>query len=85
MTVMISRGFWVNISNWTISRILHGLEFQAPVNTFEIDFHMEEMWKIKRKQISTKDKLIHFQWISGLIMSDQEKISWVVRGPGTTL
>lgn len=42
LSVLI-RGVRVNISTQTISRFLHGLDFQLPANTAEIDHHMDEM------------------------------------------
>lgn len=44
----------VNISLRTNSRFLHGLDFKLPVNTRKIDYLMEKMQKLKRKQIGSK-------------------------------
>lgn len=44
----------------------------------EIDFGIEDIRKITRKQIDIRDKLIQFWWMVGLINYDREKASWVV-------
>lgn len=39
---------WVNISLRTISRFLYRPDFQPSVNTTEIEYCMDEMWKITK-------------------------------------
>lgn len=64
---MIIKGVRVDISTQTISRFLHGLDFQLPTNTVEMDYPMDEMQKVKTKQNNLEDKLTHFLWMDDII------------------
>lgn len=70
----------VNISPLTISSFLNGPAYQPLVNTEEIDCRIEEKWKVKKKQMGSKDKIRHFQWIKGFIALNDEGSIWVVGG-----
>lgn len=65
-------GVQVNISAQTI------LAYMS-----KIDFSIEEMQKVKVKQIGSKDKLIYFWWMAGLIATKREEALWVVGGINT--
>lgn len=81
MNVMMIKEVRVNIYPRMISRILHGIEFQPPINTGKINFCMDEIRKITRKQIGTEEKLVHFWWMDNFVASNREKIGWVAGGP----
>lgn len=72
-----------------MSRVTPQLKYtllhQPPTNTFEIDFHMNEMRNIKKKQIGTEDKFIHFWWMDSFIIFEKEEIIWVVGVVGPSI
>lgn len=70
------------ISAQNISQILHGPKFILPANTTEIEFRVEGMKKVKFKQIGSKEKLVQFWWMVGIIVTDQEESPWVFGGVG---
>lgn len=45
ITSIMIHGIWVDISAQTIERFLYALKYQAPANTGEIDYMVEEMIK----------------------------------------
>lgn len=72
----------MNISPCNILRFLNGPDFHPPVNTSEIDYRIEEIWKVTKKKIGFIDKMIHFWWIASLISINREEASWIVGGLG---
>ncbi|KAF3657207.1 hypothetical protein FXO38_11174 [Capsicum annuum] len=75
VTSLTIHGVWVNISLRTISKFLHGLELQPPVNTKDINYHMDKMLKVTKKQMELADKLMHFRWITNIIAPNREETS----------
>lgn len=65
----------------TISRFLHGPDYQPLVNTTEIDNHLEKIRKITQKQIGSEKNICHFKRIMWHIESNSENTVWVVGSP----
>lgn len=75
---IVVRGFLVNISTQTIYRVLNGPQFLPSANITRIHFYKYEMWKVMLKQIGMDDKLIHYSWMAGIILSNREEAPRVV-------
>lgn len=84
---VIIRGVQVNISTWAITRMLYGIELQPLINTFEINFCMSEIQKIKRKKIDIEVKLIYFLWKASLTAAKREEVLYIIEegGPSSQL
>lgn len=74
----------VDVSTCTIGKFLDGPYYQPPINTKEMDNHLEEMRKITRIQLGSEENMGFFRWITTQIESNDENIVWVVGGPGVT-
>ncbi|MCD7468507.1 hypothetical protein HAX54_006785 [Datura stramonium] len=72
------RACLVDISERTISRFLFGNGYEALVLILEYDYRMEALKKVK--QLSTKDKLMHFWWMANIITKAKEDAEWVISG-----
>lgn len=71
----------VDISLHTIGRFLYGPEYQAPINTGEMDYWIEDMRNITKRMLGLKDKMVLFRLIVERIASNCQNTVWVVRGP----
>ncbi|MCE2056029.1 hypothetical protein HAX54_043938 [Datura stramonium] len=60
----------LDISERTITRVLMGGDYKVLTQTTEYDYQIEAMKGIKK--LSTKDKVIHFQWMENIIAKDME-------------
>lgn len=50
-----------------------------------MDYRIEKIWKVIKKQMGSKDKMRYFLWIVNLITLNREEVNWVVGGPGVQL
>ncbi|MCD7446938.1 hypothetical protein HAX54_019749 [Datura stramonium] len=64
-----------DISKRTITRVLMSGDYTVPTETTEYDYLMEAMKGIKN--LRTKDKVLHFQWMANIISKDKEGAEWV--------
>lgn len=74
----------VNISARIIFKFLYKPYYQPPMNMGDIEYHMDEMQKITKKQMWTYDKMGHFRWISYFIAENGQNVVWVESGTGVT-
>lgn len=71
MTLMV-RGVRVSISTQTISKFPYQPNFQVLANTAEIDYRMDEILKVKIKQIGLEYKVVRFQKMARITATEQE-------------
>lgn len=73
------RAVWVYISTQTICYFLHGPDFYLPANTTEIDYCIDEIWKVKTKKISLEDKLTIYNGLSVSLLQQRKRWQrWLV-------
>lgn len=82
ITPLTIQELWMNISPMTISRFLNRPSFQLLVNTDNMDYRMDKIWKITQNNLGSEDKIRHFWWILGLIALNGEDEVWVGGGQG---
>lgn len=74
ITPLTILGVRVNISRPTISQFFNGPNFHPLVNTSEIDYRMDKIQKITKKQLGSEDKMRHFWSIASMIAVNREDV-----------
>lgn len=82
ITLLIIRGVYVNNSSNNILRFWHALDFQEPINTAKIEYHIDKMFQVTRIKVGITEKMVHFWWIENTITTNREERSRVIGGQG---
>lgn len=77
ISLLVIRGVWVEISLRIIGRLLYEPDYQAPVNTEEIDNRIKEIRKITKRTLGSNKKIEFFRWIAERIALNGQNAVWV--------